>query len=582
MKESTTKNWKNKQQNIALLFFSQLVEELLFHYTIDSFKLPAHNICTLISEAKKTIEHIENLLLKEGSYDSIKCELVDIVSKDKIFTNIFEAETEVVIEILNKKNLNETKKLLDYIQIQLKNDYYNNLVSTLREKIKTNDFDDLIRLTKSLLIELLANGYSSEYINISNRKIFHYNQVESISSYDFFIREFNNEKIECNVYFKVSNKYMQYKEFFDKNFVAFQDNIELIDSNRRLEQFKSLPGCILKITVDAKDPFKAFNKAKFFVENVTSRLMAIQHQGEFSISKMGVIQYNSSVYYYTGANNPIFRRPDHLLVDRAKHKFKIIVNSMNSTIFDNNSKERMSLAYLRHFNSIRSVSFQTQLVDMWSGIEILVPTFRNDSSDKINQIIESILPLITSQYFFKITYYIYKSIESSLKKIEIVDILKQVDDNLYFALLKCMMTESHESAYKQIYDILSLYPLLQKRLDYYKSKLNSPKEILSLYLNHQKRVKWQIQRIYRGRNLIIHSGKTPYRLDTLIENLHYYFDSVMDKINDEISKAKKNITLEHIFLVYRFRDDKYIKYLKKNKNGKIDDSFIRTIIHREF
>lgn len=582
MKESSIQNWKNRQQNIALLFFSQLIEELLFNYTIDSFKLPAHNICTLISEARKTIEHIGNSILKEGSYDSIKCELVDIISKDKVFTSILKTNTEILFKILNKKNLQETDRLLQYIQVQLHNDYFESLAQRINEKIRNNDFDDLNRLTKYLLIEIINRGYSIEYINIINSKIFKHNRVNDASSYEEFVNSFSDEEIEYNVYFKVSNKYLQYRDFFGESFASLHETLEIRGNSEQLDQFKNLQGCILRIRTKAKDPFKAFNKAKYFVENVTSHLMSIQHQGEFTISKMGVIQNDSLTYYYNGANNPIFRRPDHLITEKAKSKLQTILRCMNSEVFELNSKQRMRLAYFRHLNSIRSVSFETQLVDMWSGVEILVPIFRNDSAGKINQIIDSIIPLITAEYFYKITYYIYRAIHSSFKKKQILRVLKQVNENLYYGLLECMMIKSYEPEYQQIYDLLNLYPLLQKRLDYYKNKLSDPKEILNLYLNHQQRVSWQIQRIYRGRNLIIHSGKTPYRLDTLIENLHYYFDSIMNKINEEASQAEKYITLEHIFLTYKFHDNNYVKYLEKSKNKSIDKVFIREIIRRKF
>ena len=43
---------------------------------------------------------------------------------------------------------------------------------------------------------------------------------------------------------------------------------------------------------------------------------------------------------------------------------------------------------------------------------------------------------------------------------------------------------------------------------------------------HQKKVEWQIRRIYRTRNLIVHSGRSPIFLHALIENAHDYLDQI--------------------------------------------------------
>lgn len=44
---------------------------------------------------------------------------------------------------------------------------------------------------------------------------------------------------------------------------------------------------------------------------------------------------------------------------------------------------------------------------------------------------------------------------------------------------------------------------------------------------HEKKVAWQIRRIYRTRNLIVHSGRTPQYVQALIENGHDYLDQVI-------------------------------------------------------
>ena len=47
---------------------------------------------------------------------------------------------------------------------------------------------------------------------------------------------------------------------------------------------------------------------------------------------------------------------------------------------------------------------------------------------------------------------------------------------------------------------------------------------------YNKRASWQIYRIYRARNSIVHAGKSPNNLKDLGEQLHAYVDSVINEV----------------------------------------------------
>lgn len=57
---------------------------------------------------------------------------------------------------------------------------------------------------------------------------------------------------------------------------------------------------------------------------------------------------------------------------------------------------------------------------------------------------------------------------------------------------------------------------------------------------------WQIRRIYRARNLIVHEGTTPTFAKVLIENIHDYLDTVVNALMTMASEGKIN-TIEQGF-----------------------------------
>lgn len=82
------------------------------------------------------------------------------------------------------------------------------------------------------------------------------------------------------------------------------------------------------------------------------------------------------------------------------------------------------------------------------------------------------------------------------------------------------------------------FPLLSERINYYNDMLSTPAKIYSFVEKHASRVRWQIMRIYRNRNLIIHNGsKMPY-LSLLVENLHSYVDDFLSYTIRSFSEGK--------------------------------------------
>lgn len=55
---------------------------------------------------------------------------------------------------------------------------------------------------------------------------------------------------------------------------------------------------------------------------------------------------------------------------------------------------------------------------------------------------------------------------------------------------------------------------------------------------HDERVRWQLHRIYRARNLIVHSGTSPVVLPQLTENGISYYKSLMSVLVDADEKFR--------------------------------------------
>jgi len=110
-------------------------------------------------------------------------------------------------------------------------------------------------------------------------------------------------------------------------------------------------------------------------------------------------------------------------------------------------------------------------------------------------------------------------------------------------------------------------------------KLSSANSILDTIEDHQKRVVWHIQRVYRMRNLIIHSGSTLPYLGILVENLHAYTDYTLDLIGETIVHHPQLETLEEVMLEVSLHNQSHIDILRKAKKQECNEENYKLFLY---
>ena len=193
-------------------------------------------------------------------------------------------------------------------------------------------------------------------------------------------------------------------------------------------------------------------------------------------------------------------------------------------------------AIMLHAEALESKDVSNQLLNLWTAVEVLIETKR-DNTDRINAICLVLCSVLNRSYLYSQINQLVCDIESNTD-IKI--------DNL-FALSGNAMFDKDINKVEKLALILSLdiyskeldsltisleeNPLLKYRVESFsKYTLKDSKSIYEYIKRHERRVRWHIMRIYRNRNMIVHDGQyMPYR-DTIIENLHFYLDTLMDTI----------------------------------------------------
>ena len=91
---------------------------------------------------------------------------------------------------------------------------------------------------------------------------------------------------------------------------------------------------------------------------------------------------------------------------------------------------------------------------------------------------------------------------------------------------------------------------------------------------HGERVRWQVMRIYRNRNLIIHNGKSMPYMRLLIENLHSYVD---DFLSYSIRSLSEGHDIESMCQELFVKECRWNTYFQKN-NCQLDGDLITQML----
>ncbi|HGG8837569.1 TPA: hypothetical protein ACJJXM_003801, partial [Enterobacter hormaechei subsp. xiangfangensis] len=95
---------------------------------------------------------------------------------------------------------------------------------------------------------------------------------------------------------------------------------------------------------------------------------------------------------------------------------------------------------------------------------------------------------------------------------------------------------------------------------------------------HGQRVAQQIRRIYRARNLIVHTGNLPSYTSILIENLHDYLDVVIGTLIELNISQRRISTISQGFKMMEIRYSSYRRKLEV-KNLQFKEDNIDSLFH---
>ena len=547
MKRGNINNWLNVEDNNNLLFFSQLVNELLFDYSIPSNRVSTLNSHFLCLDALSAITGIDNKGVPEGTLKPIMEELYEEIRKDPAFCEE-DSPLDYFVKIygsgvkpcyrVSEMNYIESKNaaIALYNIFFANNTYYKRLKDRILEIVLNNKEDEqqiLFRVTKSLLTELMNQGYSLKYIFMLMNKLFWNTRekVKGIERIKKFLDAFDFQEREYIVIFKVNRENVL-------PLTKHIDEIECLDSipanqekfaSNNLKSKKDQEAYIV-IKQSALDPFKAAERAEWSIELNASVFRLYNHQYKYDIRNAYAETFDEHRSYWIERG---IRAVDHTKMPPARQIAegmelvnKAIRSIANMGDFDSTCTIINAIRY--HAHSLDSLSEENQLLDLWAIFESVLDVSNKHTNDRIQQVCRYLIPILKQNYI----YSLFKQLANDIRVYNehlynhIIGEAKS-EDEIVRRVCEFSILDSKEDDRQKFFNDAHDFPLLKERVYYYKTNLDTPEKIHTFVEKHATRVGWQIRRIYRNRNLIIHNGDSMPYLSLLIENLHSYVDDFL-------------------------------------------------------
>jgi len=577
MKYREPKYWKYEKKLEGLLYFSQVLNEVLFDYSIDTYKPNALNAHSITHEALSLLRKVRSKHIPDGNLKPVREELLLLIKKDLVVKSLLNEKLAHYSKLIKEaNNIDDLYYSIYSIHTYLSDKkYLEEVKKLLTEKVVEGKRKrDIFFLTRVFVTELMNYGYSKSYLyNLTNQFFFQEkdNEIDNVDVVSEFLDLFDFKEQKFDVFIQAPAIFWDFRKSLKEVDVKMSKTIKHTDKNVILKSFsrqkKSTDIYLIIKDVEALDHFsarrKGQNKLNFFI----NLFHLYHHRESLEFRNLCCVKRldNNYTLILDEPINSVKKQKDFKSTDAALMVEKLIKNL--SFARKNNSLGRFIKALELHKLALSANEEENQLLDLWAAIETIFQKKAESNESRIEQISNSLIPFLSYGYVKGLLLELFKDL-SNWDKEKFYELLNSINNDSSLRLntfLELLVLEENDSKVDDLLGYLNLFPLLKNRVTLYNEWFKNPKEVKSFIERHSKKITWQIRRIYRARNTLVHHGNKPQQLPILLENLSSYFHKVMDEL-EELMENNKVRSIEHGILEMKIHYEENLNFINEQKS----------------
>ncbi|KAA1258367.1 hypothetical protein LF1_08860 [Rubripirellula obstinata] len=220
---------------------------------------------------------------------------------------------------------------------------------------------------------------------------------------------------------------------------------------------------------------------------------------------------------------------------------------------------------------------RTRFVNLWSSVETLAGSHEGETT--MERVSELIVPLVISRHVHRTTRYmtiLTQRFGNTIGSTQYGSGFRETENGVIFSddMLVALTSKCRDP---KIADLLRFadHPLLRFRLYDTWKIFHDPKQLRSRLETSKQRLEWQVARIYRARNLLVHEGREVPHIVPLLDNLQNYLSMLVQRL---IHETKRNATNEwgvrHCIEYWKGRMHHSLDGLKENPSSLTTRDFL--------
>lgn len=569
--EDWLKEWGLETE--AQLFFVLRWEEMFNEETYDSWQVRSCNLTSVLQEIYEVLSIAENSPQVLNAVDSLIEEALSIKNSDILLkeefsfvSNILDGLGKQIDKVKSSGDFSTPKRLIRLMEDNLtsyKKRLIDELQKILLEASPKKYQKRLYTLTLAFAVELNREGYSLSYLQ-SLGDLLKNHKVECFE--DRMNRFFDNTTgnsmlFECIFPVKINTRSLPSKKAFSNlKLLAPGELTATSDSQDEitlLEKSKRTP--MLSATVRAPDIYSARSKTLEQLERLFAAF------GLYHLDGMPEVQGHDALVYdnkgkYINVVGLDFSRLSYLKGSRNADKR---LNNLADVYerLDEADQDRLNAVLQYHRLAISAHTDDARLVNLWIAIESLV---RGKGGTIIGRICDLLPFSITTSYLQGVVRNL--AIDLKIPWRENGDALRTtLDCNEKFklplaTLVRLMQQKKDDPGMEEFSKLVGHSPLLRFRIcalqDRFFRKPNDLKKAIEIHCKH---IDWQLRRIYRNRNYVVHHGTCSNDTRQLIQHLHSYLVMTLYNLVNDLTHNENWSILQAI----EFRKEIYHFWLSQ-------------------
>lgn len=546
-------NWDESFDHEGLLFFVQRVQEMLFHFSDDINRAPVHNTLTLIHEFQHTYKEVLSGEVKSYQLHPIFKEIEYSLSNDKIIRdNLDDNFIEGILTQMRSFSEETSHNLVDYIYKIIEPYYLTWIITYLRKHIPCGNHKKEIEYgARCWISQIIMNGYSGEFIYNYIEDFFIDSSINSLDDLALFFDRFDFEKRNYKVYMQVSDSISTYADMLTARLsLQFEDDghFSLIKQRRHYS--------ICYFEISALDYYIAVVRARQKIDTFFRYFRFLSNKRAYFLYKFGAVwDFDTQQLHFlpiipTGLkaieipkNEISFDLIDSIILGVQQHR--------------TNGMDRLIRAIELHNSALRQQLPKDGFTNLWSTLEVLSP---KNMDSKLDAVLYSVLPILQNDYFTVVFSSIYEGLLENLTTHDFETLMSTVEaqTELEKVAAFCLLPE-YSDLREDYFGKMTDLPLLRHKIFCLLELRDKKKKLFSLSKKYRTRVEWHLYRLYRARNLIVHAGTTPPRIQVLGEHLHSYVDSITNEIAFKLASSYNLSTINSILvdvnLLIKYKED---------------------------